>query len=147
MSALAIETIDELRDAVLGSARVTVRGAGTKPALSTPPGQGVSLLDLSRLRGIVKYDPGELTLTVRAGTPVAEVSSLLAEHGQYLPFDPPFEGATIGGSVAAGVSGSRAFRHGTIRNFVIGVRFIDGTGTHVHGGGAVVKNAAGFDLG
>jgi glycolate oxidase FAD binding subunit len=103
---------------------------------------------MSALSGIVEYDPSELTITALAGTPVAEVGSVLAEHGQYLPFDPPLvaAGATIGGSVAAGASGAGALRHGRVRDFVIGVKFIDGAGRLVTGGGKVVKNAAGFDL-
>ena len=71
-------------------------------------------LDVSGLRGIVEYDPAELTLTARAGTPVAELDAALAEHGQYLPFDPPLAaaGATIGGVIAAGTSGPGALRYG-----------------------------------
>ena len=108
----------------------------------------MQLLDVSGLRGIVEYDPAELTLTALAGTPVAEISQAVGEHGQYLPFDPPLSGAgaTIGGAVAAGVSGAGALRHGGVRDFVIGVRFVDGTGRLVAGGGKVVKNAAGFDF-
>lgn len=130
-----------------GGARVLPVAGGTKPALSGAP-EGVVALDVSGLRGILEHDPGELTFTALAGTPVAEVAAALAEHGQRLPFDPPLAdaGATLGGTVAAGVSGSGAFRHGGIRDFVIGVRFVDGTGTLVAGGGKVVKNAAGFDL-
>ena len=123
------------------------RGAGTKPALSAPVGTERSL-DVTGLRGIVQHDPEELTLTALAGTPVAEIAEALAEHGQYLPFDPPLAsaGATLGGTVAAGVSGPGRLRHGGVRDAVIGVRFISGTGELVTGGGRVVKNAAGFDL-
>jgi glycolate oxidase FAD binding subunit len=105
-------------------------------------------LDLSALRGIEEYDPRELTITAQAATPVEEVRDALAEHGQQLPFDPPLgrAGATLGGVVAAGTSGAGAFRHGGVRDFVIGVRFVDGTGRLVGGGGRIVKNAAGFDL-
>jgi glycolate oxidase FAD binding subunit len=87
-------------------------------------------------------------VTALAGTPVTEVAAALAEHDQYLPFDPLLAaaGATLGGAVAAGASGSNALRHGGVRDFVIGVRFIDGTGRLMTGGGKVVKNAAGFDL-
>ncbi|HWH93651.1 MAG TPA: FAD-binding protein, partial [Baekduia sp.] len=100
------------------------------------------------LRGIVEYDPAELTFTALAGTPVAEVAAALGEHAQHLPFDPPLvdAGATLGGAVAAGTSGPGAIRHGGVRDFVIGVRLIDGTGRVIAGGGKVVKNAAGFDL-
>jgi glycolate oxidase FAD binding subunit len=142
-----IEHVRELiRDRDTGERILPVAGA-SKPALSRA-GDGVISVDVSDLRGIVEYDPAELTVTARAATPVAEVAYALAEHDQYLPFDPPFldAGATIGGAVAAATSGPNAFRHGGVRDFVIGVRLIDGTGRLVAGGGKVVKNAAGFDL-
>ena len=146
----AAQRIAEVQDAVRAAPPaprlVPVAGA-TKPALSTPP-PGAVALDVSDLRGIVEYDPAELTFTALAGTPVAEVAEALAEHGQYLPFDPPFAaaGATLGGTVAAGASGANALRHGGVRDFVLGVRLVDGTGRVVAGGGKVVKNAAGFDF-
>lgn len=145
---LAASTAEEVAEAVLSADRVLPTGGGTKRALSGAPHPGVATVDVSGLRGIVEYDPAELTLTARAGTPVAEVDAALAEHGQYLPFDPLLReaGATLGGAVAAGASGPGAFRHGGIRDFVIGVQLVDGTGTLVAGGGRVVKNAAGFDL-
>jgi glycolate oxidase FAD binding subunit len=108
----------------------------------------VSSLSLINLTGIIEYQPEEYTFTALAGTPVAEVEKLLAEHGQYLPFDPPLvgQGATLGGTVAAGLSGPGRQRYGGVRDFIIGLRFVDGQGQLVHGGGKVVKNAAGFDL-
>jgi glycolate oxidase len=129
--------------AVRGHERVLPRGSGTKPVLSTPP-DDTFVLKMSQLSGIVEYDPDELTLTALAGTPVAEVQQALAAHGQHLPFDPP--PGTLGGTVAAGVSGPGRYRHGAVRDFIIGARFVDGTGALVGGGGRVVKNAAGFDL-
>lgn len=141
------DDVEALQEAVRRGPRVLPRGGGTKPALCAPP-DDAGALDVSGLSGILEYDPAELTFTALAGTPVAEVSDALAEHGQYLPFDPPLAeaGATLGGTVAVGASGPNAFRHGGVRDFVIGVRFIDGTGRLVSGGGKVVKNAAGFDL-
>lgn len=123
------------------------RGGGSKPALSAA-GEAATPLDLRGLTGILEYEPGEYTITARAGTPVAEVQAALAENGQYLPFDPLLvdAGATLGGTVAAGLSGSGRYRYGGVRDFLIGVRFIDGQGREVRGGGKVVKNAAGFDL-
>lgn len=139
--------VEALQEAVRQGPLVLPHGAGTKPALSTPP-DGVIALDVSGLTGITEYDPAELTFTALAGTPVAQVSAALEEHGQYLPIDAPFAaaGATLGGVVAAGTSGPNAFRHGGVRDFLVGVRFIDGTGKLIMGGGKVVKNAAGFDL-
>ncbi len=144
----AVDTVQELQEAVRENPRVLPAGGGTKPALSTPPSEDVAALDVSGLRGILEYDPAELTFTARAGTPVAEVAEALAVHGQHLPFDPPLAaaGATLGGVVAAGTSGPGAFRHGGVRDFVIGVKLVEGTGRLVAGGGRVVKNAAGFDL-
>jgi glycolate oxidase FAD binding subunit len=145
---VAIDSVEAIQEAVRSGPRVLPVGGRSKPALSTPAHDDVVGLDVSGLRGIVEYDPAELTFTAMAGTPVAEVTAALAEHGQYLPFDPPLAaaGATLGGVVAAGTSGGNAFRHGGVRDFVIGVRFVDGTGRLVAGGGKVVKNAAGFEL-
>ncbi len=144
---IAPTTIDEVQEAVLAAPRLLPRGAGTKPALSALPTETVAL-NLTQLSGIQEYDPGEYTITALAGTPVAEVAAALAEHGQYLPFDPPLvrAGATLGGTVAAGLSGSGRYRYGGLRDFLIGVRLVDGQGRLVRGGGKVVKNAAGFDL-
>lgn len=126
---------------------VVPRAAGTKTALSRARA-GARVLDLSALSGIVEYDPQELTLTTLAGTPLAEISGALAEHGQHLPFDPlrVDAGATIGGTVASGLGGPGAQLRGGLRDFVLGVRMLDGRGRFVRGGGKVVKNAAGFDL-
>jgi glycolate oxidase FAD binding subunit len=123
------------------------RGGGTKDALSTPD-SGARPLDVAELAGIVEYEPSEFTVTALAGTPVAQLEDVLRRHRQYLPFDPILveAGATLGGTIAAGVSGSGRVRYGGIRDFVLGVRFLDGGGRLVHGGGKVVKNAAGFDL-
>jgi glycolate oxidase FAD binding subunit len=129
------------------STRVVVCGAGTKPGLGASESDA-TVLDLSGLSGVLEYEPGEFTFTALAGTPLAQVTRLLAEHGQYLPFDPPLteRGATLGGTVAAGLSGSGRYRFGGVRDFILGVRFVDAQGVLVRGGGKVVKNAAGFDL-
>jgi glycolate dehydrogenase FAD-binding subunit len=145
---IAIDGVEALQHAVRERGRRLVPVAGaTKPALSSPTSEGLGL-DVSRLRGVVDYVPAELTVTAMAGMPIADLDATLAEHGQYMPFDPPLAaaGATLGGVVAAGTSGPGAFRHGGIRDFIIGVRFVDGTGQLVAGGARVVKNAAGFDL-
>lgn len=126
---------------------VLARGGGTKPALSTPHEDHV-LADLSGWRGVEEYDPSEYTITLRAGTPLADVIPLLQENGQYLPFDPPLvaAGATVGGTVATGLSGPGRYRFGGVRDFILGVRYLNARGTLIRGGGKVVKNAAGFDL-
>jgi glycolate oxidase FAD binding subunit len=136
-------TIPEIQDFIKTQPRVKVRGGGTKPALSN-----AANLEMHKLSGMLEYDPSEYTFTALAGTRVSEIAQILAEHGQHLPFDPPFltVGATLGGTVAAGLSGSGRQRFGGVRDFVLAVQFIDGLGELVRGGGKVVKNAAGFDL-
>jgi glycolate oxidase FAD binding subunit len=138
-------TPQEVQEAVLTHPRLRPRGAGTKPALSGPK-EGEALLDLSGLRGILEYEPEEFVFTALAGTPLREIEAALKAHGQYLPFDPPLlgKGATLGGTVAAGLSGPMRHRYGGVRDFILGVRFVDGEGRLVRGGGKVVKNAAGF---
>lgn len=128
-------------------ARIRPLGGGTKPALSRAD-DGARLVDLSSLQGIVEYDPEEFTFTALSGTPIREIVELLRAQGQCLPFDPPLQraGATLGGTVAAGLSGPGRLRYGGVRDFILGVRFIDGSGSLVRGGGKVVKNVAGFDL-
>jgi len=147
MTTVGTDPVESLQEAIRAHAHVLPRAGGTKPALSTPP-DGVATLDVARLTGIVEYDPGELTFTALAATPVREVVQALAEHHQYLPFDPPWAsaGATLGGVVAAGTSGPLSHRHGGVRDFVVGVRFLDGSGEVRNAGGRVVKNAAGFDI-
>ena len=140
-------TIDEVQTVVRASTRLAIRGGGTKSALSTPA-NGATVVDLASLSGIVEYNPGEYTFTALAGTRVSEIQAALAEHGQYLPFDPPLveRGATLGGTVASGLSGPGRYRYGGVRDFILGVRFVDGRGEIVRGGGKVVKNSAGFDI-
>ncbi len=139
--------LDALCAAVRDHERVLARGGGTKPALSAPHA-GVTIIEMSGLSGLLEYEPGEFTFTALAGTPVREVAAALAIHGQYLPFDPPLvaQGATLGGTVAAGLSGPGRYRYGGVRDFILGVRFVNPTGELVRSGGKVVKNAAGFDM-
>ncbi len=113
-------------------------------ARAVEPGMGLSLRGLNRL---VDYPSRDLTVTVEAGLTVAELRHTLARHNQRLPVDIPNAAtATIGGAVAASVAGPRQFRWGTLRDYVIGVRAVDGSGMVFSGGGRVVKNAAGYDL-
>ena len=135
---------DEVAEAVKSHPRVCAVGGRTKSALV---GQGEEL-ELSQLSGITAYEASDYTVTVKAGSPVEEVAQVLAKKGQYMPFDPifPQAGATLGGTVASGASGPGRFRYGGLRDFLIGVQFVDGKGELVRSGGRVVKNAAGFDL-
>ncbi len=143
---IAIESMAAAQDAVRATPLVLPIGGGSKTALATR-WPTATRLDLRPLAGIVEYNPGEYVFTALAGTPLAAVQAALAEHGQYLPFDPPFAaaGATLGGAVATGLSGSGRRRYGGVRDFIIGMRFVDGQGRLVRSGGKVVKNAAGFD--
>src|SRR5690348_2797592 len=120
-------SIPELLDIIRSTPQLIAVGAGTKPRLSAVECPKVSTAKLS---GITEYDPSEYTFTALAGTPLAAIQSALKERGQYLPFDPPLvaAGATLGGMVAAGLSGPRRFRYGGIRDFILGVKFIDGSG-------------------
>ncbi len=140
-------TASELCDAIRAHPRVLAVGSRTKPRLSEVPGD-VALISMCGLSGIVAYDPGEFTFTALAGTPLREIRAALAGRGQYLPFDPPLaeSGATIGGTVAAGLSGPGRFRFGGVRDFILAVQFADGAGQLLRGGAKVVKNAAGFDI-
>ena len=142
---LAPASLLELVDAVRSTPRLLAVGAGTKPRLSAVD---VPKLSTAKLQGIIEYEPSEFTFTALAGTPLREIAAALAERGQYLPFDPPLmdSGATLSGTVAAGLSGPGRFRFGGLRDFILGVRFVDGRGTLLRMGGKVVKNAAGFDL-
>ncbi len=135
----------ELAEAVRTTPRLLAVGAGTKPRLSAVACPKLSTL---KLNGIVEYEPSEFTFTALAGTPVRHISAALAERGQYLPFDPMLAGAgaTLGGTVAAGLSGPGRFRFGGLRDFILGVQFVDGAGRILRLGGKVVKNAAGFDV-
>ena len=142
---LSPSTIDELVDAVRSTPHLLPVGAQTKPRLSQVD---ATILDTKRLKGITEYEPSEFTFTALAGTPLGEISAALAERGQYLPFDPMLakSGATLGGTVAAGLSGPGRFRYGGLRDFILGVQFVDGSSQLLRMGGKVVKNAAGFDL-
>ncbi|MBI2497519.1 MAG: FAD-binding protein [Opitutae bacterium] len=144
---LSPTSCQELAEAVRASPSLLPVGAGTKPALSAPP-PGTAALSLRGLTGMLEYEPDEFTFTARAGSTVQEIAAALAAHGQYLPFDPPFAaaGATLGGTVASGLSGPGRFRFGGVLDFILGVRFVDGEGRLLRMGGKVVKNAAGFDL-
>ncbi len=140
-------TIEELQSIVCHHPHVRSRGGATKSALSLAP-DDVTSIDLTALMGMLEYEPGEFVFTALAGTRVADIRAQLAEHGQYLPFDPLLvdAGATLGGTIAAGVNGPGRYRYGGIRDFLLGVRFVNGAGEIVHAGGKVVKNSAGFDI-
>ncbi len=133
---LAPATPAALAEAVRAHPRVLAVGGRTKTRLSQVP-DDVTLLSTRALRGIVEYEPDEFTFTALAGSPVREIAQALAEKGQYLPFDPMWAeaGATLGGTVAAGVCGPGRFRSGGVRDFILGMRFVDGQGRLLRMGG------------
>jgi glycolate oxidase FAD binding subunit len=140
------KTLDQLREAVAEAPLVQPVGNCTKTALSAPL-PGATIVEMAGLAGILEYEPGEYTFTAYAGTRLSTIASALAQHGQFLPFDPPLvrAGATLGGTVASGLAGPGRYRYGGARDFILGVRYVDGEGRLIKGGGKVVKNAAGFD--
>ncbi len=140
-------SVEELQEAVRTHDAVAIRGGGTKSPAADQNDTRLAI-NMRHLNAITEYSPDECVLTALAGTPLADINATLAHHGQYLAFDPPFAraGATIGGTVATGMSGSGRYRYGGVRDFVIGVRVIDGEGRLIRSGGKVVKNAAGFLL-
>ncbi len=144
------EIIDRLAHAIREAANhqtpLRIRGGGTKDFYGGPLRGGT--LDTAAYRGVIEYEPTELVLTARAGTPLAEIDEALREKGQMLAFEPPHFGttATLGGCVAAGLSGPRRAYTGAVRDLVLGVRMLDGKGSDLRFGGRVMKNVAGYDL-
>ncbi|MDH4567964.1 glycolate oxidase subunit GlcE [Pseudomonas sp. BN414] len=138
--------IEQVRAALAEGNALRIRGGDSKSRI----GRQVSGLELDTRehRGIVSYDPTELVVTVRTGTPLAELEQVLNEKNQWLACEPPHLGAsaTVGGMVAAGLSGPRRPWAGSVRDFVLGTRVITGLGKHLRFGGEVMKNVAGYDL-
>lgn len=129
------------------TAAVVVRGAGTKDAWGNPPRRLDVVLETRNLTGVVEHAAGDLVAIVRAGTPMATLQEVLARNGQQLAIDTPMTEATVGGVVAANVSGPRRLAYGTIRDLLIGVTIVRPDGVVAKSGGKVVKNVAGYDLG
>lgn len=155
--------IERIRAAHASGSPLILQGGGSKGFYGNAD-EG-EVLSTRGLAGIVDYQPKELVLTARAGTPLADIEALLAGHGQMLAFEPPHYGefplagrsgnapdalrtirATLGGAIAAGLSGPRRPYAGAVRDFVLGVRLIDGTGQPLRFGGRVIKNVAGYDV-
>jgi glycolate oxidase FAD binding subunit len=140
------ELAQKIRDAGDRGAPLRIRGGGTKDFYGRDvPGE---IVDMRAYSGIVDYEPTELVMTARAGTPLEEIETTLSSHGQMLAFEPPrfARGSTIGGAIASGLSGPRRAYAGAARDFVLGVRMLDGSGTDLRFGGRVMKNVAGYDM-
>ena len=145
------ESVDDLIALVRAAhdARAPLRLAGrsTWPDASRAVREDARCVDLSRLAGIVEYVPGDLTLTARAGTTVAELDAETARHGQWCPLLPwGTDEGTIGATFATATNGPLSQALGAPRDLALGLEFVDGTGARVRAGGRVVKNVAGFDL-
>ena len=140
------QLIDQVRAASAARQPLRIVGGDTK-AFYGDPTRGERLSTAS-WRGITSHEPTELVVTVRAGTPLAELEAALADKGQCLPFEPPRFGpdATVGGMVAAGLAGPARASAGGVRDYVLGLQFIDGRGEWLTFGGQVMKNVAGYDV-
>ncbi|MBI4498784.1 MAG: FAD-binding oxidoreductase [Chloroflexi bacterium] len=122
-------------------------GGGTGQGLGNPPERYDLALSLARLDRVLDYQPADLTVTVEAGIPLGRLQERLAEHGQFLPLDPPHgDRATVGGILARAATGPRRLRYGAPRDLLIGIRVAHPDGTLSRAGGKVVKNVAGYDL-
>ncbi|WP_019021852.1 MULTISPECIES: glycolate oxidase subunit GlcE [unclassified Thioalkalivibrio] len=139
-----------VREAADGGRRLWIAGGGTRAAIARPDPlpADVETLDVTAHRGITHLAPSELVVSVRAGTPLAELQAELAAVGMMLPFEPgdPGPGATVGGMVATGLSGPRRPWTASLRDAVLGTRVINGSGEILRFGGEVMKNVAGFDV-
>ncbi|MBA1204221.1 glycolate oxidase subunit GlcE [Pseudomonas capeferrum] len=140
------QLLEQVVEALATRSPLRIQGSDSKAHLGRPViGE---TLDTRVHRGIVSYDPTELVVTVRAGTSLTELEQVLDEQGQWLPCEAPHlgAGATVGGMVAAGLSGPRRPWAGSVRDFVLGTRLITGHGKHLRFGGEVMKNVAGYDV-
>jgi len=149
MDAPLARLIDQVQTARAAKGALHIRGGGSKAFYGEPARDGDALLDTRELAGISAYEPSELVVTVRAGTPLAEVEAALAERGQHLAFEPPrFDGhsGTVGGMVAAGLSGPARAAVGGVRDFVLGATILNGKAEVLSFGGQVMKNVAGYDV-
>ena len=138
--------VEQVQTARAERLQVDIRGGGTKAFYGGTP-QGL-VLGTGSLSGISSYEPSELVITARGGTPLAELEAALAEQGQCLPFEPPrlAEGGTVGGMVAAGLAGPARVSVGGVRDYVLGAKLLNGRAELLAFGGTVMKNVAGYDV-
>ena len=148
MTDISEQLVDQVNAALRNQTSLHVQGNNTKSKLGRSPAEGGEIISLSGHKGIVQYEPVELILTARAGTTLAEIDKVLAEHNQILACDPRrYNGeATIAGSLASNQSGSARPWLGSLRDHVLGIRLINGKGEHLKFGGQVLKNVAGYDV-
>ncbi|TAH47033.1 MAG: glycolate oxidase subunit GlcE [Betaproteobacteria bacterium] len=146
MNGLYSEWSARVRAAAAKGASLCLRGGGTKDFYGRAPAG--EPFELAANTGVIAYEPTELVVTVRGGTRLAELEALLAAQNQFLAFEPPHFGAaaTVAGCVAAGLSGPRRATAGAVRDFMLGVKLLDGRGQVMSFGGQVMKNVAGYDV-
>lgn len=146
MDTALLHLVDQIRAAAAAGTALRIRGGGSKDFY----GQTLQseILDTRAMKGIVSYEPSELVVTARAGTPLKELEAVLAAQGQHLAFEPPHfgDGATVGGMVAAGLSGPARAALGSVRDHVLGVEMVNGKAERLRFGGQVMKNVAGYDV-
>jgi len=138
--------LEQVNQALQNATPLRIQGSNSKAFLGRIVAGEV--LDTRTHQGIVSYDPTELVITARCGTPLSQLTEVLDAAQQMLPCEPPSfgEGATVGGMIASGLSGPRRPWSGSVRDFVLGTRVITGHGKHLRFGGEVMKNVAGYDL-
>lgn len=142
---MSTDKLDDFRSRILERKPLRLKGGGSKDFYGGP--LAGAILETGAYSGIVSYEPTELVITARCGTPLADVESALAARRQFLACEPPgFGCATIGGAVATGLSGPRRAGAGGLRDFVLGAKIMDGEGRVLKFGGEVIKNVAGFDV-
>jgi glycolate oxidase FAD binding subunit len=145
-------TLDHFIETTLKAAEnkqfLCIQGGGSKDFYGNPQALQHPKLDITPYQGIIDYEPSELVITARAGTRLKELEKTLHEHGQMLAFEPPCfnDSTTLGGCVAAGLSGPRRAYTGAVRDYVLGVKLLDGKGRIMSFGGQVMKNVAGYDI-
>ncbi len=143
----AEELAEALGRAAAASRSISLSGNGSKRLMAGPVGDSDEQISAAALRGVIEYEPNDLTISVEAGMPWCELSHLLAQNRQMIALDPPFSAtATVGGVIASNSSGPRRLLYGTARDVVIGMRFATLEGKLVQSGGMVVKNVAGLDM-
>jgi glycolate oxidase FAD binding subunit len=154
MPAALARMIDQIKSAKPGRTILNIKGGGSKDFFGEattrdmPKGPRLQVLDVRELAGITSYEPTELVVTARGGTSLVELEAALAEKGQCLPFDPPHfgPGTTVGGMVAAGLSGPARASVGSVRDYILGAKLLNGKGELLNFGGTVMKNVAGYDV-
>lgn len=148
MADLNSALLEQVSSAIDAGKKLNILGGGSKSFMGRAPLAGADTIDVSGHTGIVSYEPIELVMTARAGTPITELVAALDEHNQMLAFEPPVFTArsTLGGTLATNQSGSGRPWWGSVRDHVLGVRLINGKAEHLRFGGQVMKNVAGYDV-